>query len=76
METARSLATLPVEVVLDGLDDLPGRHEAEEGAGVRDGEVAEAALVGRVLLAARLPLVVVLDLGRHPRQAEQRRVLL
>ena len=52
-----------VEVVLDGLDDLPGRHLAEEGAGVRDGVAAVGALVLlRVLLAARLPLVVVLHL--------------
>ena len=52
-----------VEVVLDGLDDLPGRHLAEEGAGVRDGVAAVGALVLlRVLLAARLPLVVVLNL--------------
>ena len=52
-----------VEVVLDGLDDLAGRHLAEEGAGVRDGVAPVGALVLlRVLLAARLPLVVVLHL--------------
>ena len=52
----------PVEVVLDGLNRLPGQHLAEEGALVGQSELAEFVIQSRIF-AARFSLVIVFDLN-------------
>ena len=65
----------PVHVVLYGLDGLSRHHGPEEGGSVRVGQRAVLQLFGSLVIL-RLPLVVVLDLGAHPGEPDQRGKLL
>ena len=50
-----------IEIVLEGLDALPGNHLPEEGAGVGQSELSEF-VIQSWIFGSRFPFVIVLHL--------------